>query len=121
MKVAIARFYSNNLSEEVKKGHREKLAQGWIPTKPRLGYKTVGEKGHKINVIEPDVAPHIVKMFEWYATGNYSLSRLESELYKAGLRTESGKMICKSRIHRLLREPFYCEKMRLIGVIHDGL
>jgi site-specific DNA recombinase len=120
MKVAIARFYSNNLSEEVKKGHREKLAQGWIPTKPRLGYKTVGEKGHKIHVIDPDVAPYIVKMFEWYGTGNYSLSRLQSELHKAGLRTENGKMICTSRLHRLLREPFYYGKIRWSGGIHEG-
>src|SRR6266540_974760 len=41
MKVAIAKFYSENLSEEVKKGQKEKLAQGWLPAKPRWGYKTV--------------------------------------------------------------------------------
>ena len=59
-------------------------------------------------------------MFEWYATGNYSLARLEIELYKAGLRTEKGRMVCTSRLHRLLSEPFYCGKMRWSGGIHDG-
>src|SRR5579859_8020506 len=43
MKVAIARFYTNNLSEEVKKGQKEKLAQGWMPMRAKLGYKSVGE------------------------------------------------------------------------------
>src|SRR3990167_6399459 len=78
MKVAVARFYTNNLSEEVRKGQKEKLAQGWLPTKPPLGYKTIGEKGHKIHVIEEQTAPGVRQMFEWYATGNYSLARLES-------------------------------------------
>ena len=37
MKVAVARFYTNNLSEEVRKGQKEKIAQGWLPTKPPVG------------------------------------------------------------------------------------
>jgi len=42
VKVATAEYYVRLLSENVKKGQKEKLAQGWIPTKPPLGYKTVG-------------------------------------------------------------------------------
>src|SRR3989344_6728928 len=57
MKVAIARFYTNNLSEEVRKGQKEKLAQGWIPMRAKIGYKTIGEKGHKIHVIDEEKAP----------------------------------------------------------------
>lgn len=44
IKVSVAEYYLDNLSEEVKKGQKEKLAQGWLPTRPPLGYKTVGEK-----------------------------------------------------------------------------
>ena len=76
MKVAVARFYTNNLSEEVHKGQKEKIAQGWLPTKPPTGYKTIGEKGHKIHVIDNETAPHLKKMFELYATGNYSIQKL---------------------------------------------
>ena len=63
MKVSIARFYTDNLSEEVKKGQMEKLAQGWLPTKPPLGYKTVGDKGHKIHIVDADIAPFIRRIF----------------------------------------------------------
>jgi len=76
IKVSVAQFYTDNLSEEVKKGQMEKIAQGWLPSKPPLGYKTVGEKGHKVHVIDENVAPLIRKMFELYATGNYSLKKL---------------------------------------------
>src|SRR3989344_5247193 len=80
MKVAIARFYTNNLSEEVKKGQKEKLAQGWLPTQPPLGYKTTGEKGRKTIVVDEASAPLVRKMFELYASGNYSLGMLYSEM-----------------------------------------
>jgi len=120
MKVAIARFYANNLSEEVRKGQREKLAQGWLPTTPPLGYKTIGEKGHKIHVIDKEVAPLVRKMFNLYATGNYSLNALLQKMYEEGLRNRKGRRICKSRLHEYLSEPFYYGKFRWSGQIHKG-
>jgi len=84
MKVAIARFYTNNLSEEVRKGQKEKLAQGWLPTKPPLGYRTIGDKGHKIHIIDEEKAPLVKKIFELYSSGNYSLNELVRVIYKEG-------------------------------------
>ncbi|MCE9585053.1 recombinase family protein [Candidatus Nomurabacteria bacterium] len=121
MKVAIARFYTNNLSEEVRKGQKEKLAQGGLPQKPPTGYKTIGDKGHKIHIIEEETAPHIKKMFELYATGNYSLTGLEDEMYKIGLRSRNGKKILQSRIYELLQDPFYYGKMRWKGQIYPAI
>lgn len=111
IEIVLAKKYIANLSEEIRKGQKEKIAQGWLPTKPPLGYKTVGEKGRRTQVIDETVAPHIRKMFSWYATGNYTLSRLEVELYEAGLRTRSGKKLGISRIHLMLSEPFYYGKI----------
>jgi len=112
MKVAIARFYTNNLSEEVRKGQKEKIAQGWLPTKPPLGYKTIGEKGHKIHVIDEEKAPYIKKMFELYSSGNYSTPSLVEVIYKEGLRNRSGKKVGKSRLYDMLSDPFYYGDMR---------
>lgn len=120
MKVAIARFYTNNLSEEVKKGHREKIEQGHLPLKPRFGYKTKEENGHKIHVINEEVAPYLCNMFEWYATSNYSLERLERDLYKAGLRSQSGKKLATSMIHRYLSDPYYYGAIKWKGKLYPG-
>ena len=57
IKVEVAQYYINNLSEEVRKGQKEKIEQGWLPTKPPLGYKTIGEKGRKTHVIDEELAP----------------------------------------------------------------
>jgi len=120
MKVAIARFYTNNLSEEVRKGQKEKLAQGWLPTKPPLGYKTIGDKGHKIHVIDEEKAALVKRMFELYSSGNYSLNELVRVMYKEGLRNRGGRKVGKSRIHEMLSDPFYYGKIRWKGEIYDG-
>jgi len=46
IEIVLAKKFIANLSEEVKKGQKEKIAQGWLPTRPPIGYKTIGEKGH---------------------------------------------------------------------------
>lgn len=120
MKVAIARFYTNNLSEEVRKGQKEKLSQGGLPTKPPIGYKTIGEKGHKIHIIDEEVAPLVRKMFELYSTGNYSINALTEIMYKEGLRGRTGARIGKSRIHEHLSNPFYVGKLRWNNEIYPG-
>jgi len=120
IEIVLAKKYISNLSEEVKKGQKEKLAQGWLPTKPPLGYKTVGDKGHKIHVIDKEKSPLIKKMFELYSSGNYSLSAINKLLHKEGLRNISGNKIPKSRIHELISDPFYCGKVRWKGEIYKG-
>jgi DNA invertase Pin-like site-specific DNA recombinase len=121
IKVEVAQYYTNNLSEEVKKGQKEKIAQGHLPTTPPLGYVTKGEKGKKIHAPDILTAPLIRKMFELYSTGNYSLSRLELELFNAGLRKRSGKRLLANRIHLLLSNPFYCGKLRWNDVTYDAI
>lgn len=120
IKVSVAQYYIDNLSEEVKKGQKEKIAQGWLPAKPPLGYKTVGERGHKIHVIDEEKAPLIRKMFELYATGEYSLKKLVETMYESGLRTRGGNKLVKSRLAELLSDPFYCGKIQWNDQVYDG-
>src|SRR3989344_3639582 len=43
IRVLLAKNFAENLSEEVKKGVREKLSQGWLPARPKIGYETIGD------------------------------------------------------------------------------
>ncbi len=112
IEIILAKKYISNLSEEVKKGQKEKIAQGWLPTKPPLGYKTTGDKGHKIHIIDQNKSPFIKKMFELYSTGNYSTPALVEVMHEEGLRNHSGKKVGKSRLYDLLSDPFYCGQMK---------
>jgi len=55
-----------------------------MPMRAKLGYKTVGEKGHKTHVIEGAIAPLVRQMFELYSTGNYSIKALMDSMTKVG-------------------------------------
>ena len=106
IKVLMAKNYCDNLSEEVKKGHHEKLLKGIWPSKAPIGYLNRLEN-HTI-VIDPQKAPIIKKAFELSSTGNYSLSLLKKELYKMGLRgVRSSKELSKQSMSSILSNPFY--------------
>jgi site-specific DNA recombinase len=120
IKVSVAQYYIDNLSEEVKKGQKEKIAQGWLPTKPPLGYKTIGEKGHKTHILNEEKAILVKRMFELYSTGNLSLKKLTEQMFKDGLRSNYDNKVVKSRIHDLLTDPFYYGKIRWNGDIYEG-
>jgi site-specific DNA recombinase len=62
----------------------------------------------------------VKRMFELYATGNYSLVKLVEVMYKEGLRTKKGNMLVKSRMASLLSHPFYYGKIRWNGRLYDG-
>lgn len=120
VKTAVAQFYADNLSEEVKKGQKEKLAQGWLPTIPPVGYKTIGEKGHKIHEIDNDKAPLVKKMFELYATGNYSTKSLTKKMKSLGLTNKNDRPFAKSSIADLLSKKFYIGINEWKGKEYEG-
>ncbi|MFA5024332.1 MAG: recombinase family protein [Patescibacteria group bacterium] len=120
VKVATAEYYIRLLSENVKKGQKEKLAQGWLPSKPPLGYKTTGEKGHKIHIIDPDKSPLVKKMFDLYASNRYSTKKLADEMHKLGMRSRGGNKVSHSRVHQLLGDPFYYGMNRWNGKVAQG-
>lgn len=120
IEIVLAKKYIANLSEEVKKGQKEKISQGWLPTTPPLGYKTIGEKGHKIHTIDEKFAPYIREMFNLYASGNYSTVSLGLKMYQLGFRSRAGFRVAKSKIHKLLCEPFYYGKFMWNNVLYQG-
>ncbi|KAA3621015.1 MAG: recombinase family protein [Bacteroidetes bacterium] len=120
MKVAVARFYTNNLSEEVRKGQKEKIAQGWFPGRSPLGYKSVGVHGHKTLVLDEKTAPLIKEIFDLYASGNHSVLSIRQKMYERGLRSTTGGSLSASMIHRYLQNPFYYGAIKWRDELYPG-
>ena len=119
IKVTVAQLYIDNLSEEVKKGQKEKLAQGWLPTKPPLGYKSTGEEGRRRHTPDEITKPIIMEMFNTYATGCCSLLTL-TDTINSKLEPLIGKKLSRSMVHRYLTNPFYIGKNRWNGNVTQG-
>lgn len=117
--LSLARNYSNNLSEETKKGMNEKAAQGWYPGSNKRGYKTSGEIGHKIWVIDEESDYNYIEIaFNLYDTGNYTLRTLAIELFQQGWNL-NGKQVSISELHNILSDPFYCGQFIWKGKLHE--
>lgn len=105
IKVLMAKNYIDNLSEEVKKGMREKAEQGDWPGKAPIGY--LNNKADRRVEVDPIRASMVKRMFELYASGNYSLSKLRKKIYSDGLKSTNGMQLFKSMVERILKNPFY--------------
>ncbi len=122
IKVLMAKNYIDNLSEEARKGQQEKAEQGIWPTKTPLGYRnTTGPDGKKIIAVDPDVAPIITKLFEWYATGQLSLKEAAKKAQTAGLvYRKSGAKVPVSTVHNILRCRLYTGMFNWKGKLIQG-
>ena len=111
------KYYVDNLSENIKRGHRNKVKNGIWPQMAPLGYMNVKGKG-----IIPDVlnAPLIKKTFEAYATGNFTLRQVREKFNELGLKRKSGKELAVSNYQQILKNPIYTGLMRYNGEIHEG-
>jgi DNA invertase Pin-like site-specific DNA recombinase len=100
IQVAVAKHYSENLREEVKKGMREKAEEGIYPGRAPFGYKN-NSITRSIDV-DPQRAPLLKQIFEMYASGHYSLSTLREKVWK-----DWGIRINRSYLETMLKNPFY--------------
>ena len=120
IKVALAKHYIDNLSEETRKGMTEKAAQGTWPSYAPIGYVNVGDNGHRKVALDPERAPLVRQVFEWYAQGGTSISEVHGKAVEAGLRTRAGKPIARSMIGTLLGNAFYTGRFVWKGREYPG-
>lgn len=105
MQCAMARFFLNNLSDEVKKGYGILVDDGFYPHIPPLGYYSKLEDHRAIE--DPSVSKYVRRAFELCATGEHSEKKIAQILYDEGLRSRKGKRVNKSTIASMLHNHFY--------------
>lgn len=112
MKLGLSKYYSDAISDNVKRAFEQKRRNGeWTGT-VRLGYLNValdeGKRLRKDIIVDPERGHLITRMFELYATGLYSLETIRLQMIDLGLRTLKGNKPSKSGIENLLKDSFYC-------------
>ena len=127
---SIAEFYSRNLANEVIKGMGEKARNGGTLGKAPLGYVNVrarDENGREVRTVALDEerAPLLRLAFSEYATGNWTVSQLADHLNTLGLSIpptprRCAKPITATRLHKILRHPYYKGTIFFQGVEYVG-
>lgn len=122
--LGLAKYYSDAISDSVKRAYEIKIKRGeWIG-RPPIGFKSVyandedRERRKRTNIIpDPKTAPLIKRMFELYANGT-SVKLLADKMGKMGLNgTKSKKGITPNVVYSCLTNPFYYGVMKINGVL----
>ncbi len=113
-----SKYYIDNLSENIKRGHRQKLKNGLWPQMAPLGY--LNNKETKQIYVDKEKSPLIKKAFEAYATGKYALKEIRKIINDLGLKGRRGSLLSVSNYQYLLQNPFYYGLIRYNGEYFEG-
>ena len=113
-----SKYYIDNLSENIKRGHRQKLKNGLWPQMAPLGY--LNNKETKQIYVDKEKSPLIKKAFEAYATGKHTLKEIRKIINELGLKGRRDSLLSVSNFQYLLRNPFYYGLIRYKGEFFEG-
>lgn len=105
--MALAKYYSDSISDNVKRRFEQMLHDGiWVHRAP-IGYKNVriDEKTADI-VVDTERAPFVVRGFELRSTG-LPYEVIAKQLADEGLRSAYGNKVGKSYIEQMINNTFY--------------
>ena len=112
------KYFVDSLSENVKRGIRQKLRRGEWSWGAPVGY--INNRNTRNIDHDPEKAPIVRKAFELYATGVYTLPGLQKTLKDLGLRSRKDYALSVSCVQAMLTNPLYCGMMRVGGELHPG-
>lgn len=119
-----SKYYSDALSENVKRGNRTKIENGWRPSLAPIGY--LNDAATKTIVKDPVHFPVIRQMFDLMLTGAYTpkqVARIARDDW--GFRTPKrrkigGVPLAMSSVYKILSNPFYAGMILWDGQIYPG-
>lgn len=116
MSLGLAKYYSDAISDNTRRAFEQKRRNGEWTTQAPLGYlNTENPNGSKDIILDPQRAYHIQKIYELYATGNYSVKTLLAEITRNGLNTRKNSKVTPSMLHAILKNKFYIGIMTCKG------
>jgi site-specific DNA recombinase len=113
-----SKYFSDNLVENVKRGIRQKLRRGEWLTKAPYGYVN----NLKTKTIEPHpvYSKIVVRAFEEYVKGIYTIEKLAKFLADLGMVTSNQTPLAKASIVRLLTNRAYLGFIKHHDEWHNG-
>lgn len=115
--------------EDIRNKMLHKAQNGGTTGRAKLGYLNTRKDidGRLVNTIDTDPvrAPLVRWAFEQYATGEYSLARLQREMADQGLVTRrtatwAEKPVSRSQLGVILRDPYYLGMVTFKGQVFPG-
>ena len=113
-----SKYYVDNLSENVKRGNRQKLRRGDWPNKAPFGY--LNDRATKTIYVDEERAGYVRQAFKQFATGGYTYVDIRDFFTNHSIRNPSGTVLHLDKVKRILTDPFFYGVMRFNGELHEG-
>ena len=113
-----SKYYVDSLSENTKRGLRQKVRRGEYPSLAPVGY--INDSRSKTVIVDKKKSIIIRQAFELYAEGNHRLEDISDFLAQNNIVSRSGKRIHITRTTFILKNPFYTGLFRYAGEIYEG-
>jgi site-specific DNA recombinase len=109
--LGLAKYYSDAISDNVKRAMEQKLRKGEWPAKAPYGYKNIRRENGFADIVIDEYGSHVIRtVFELYATGAYSIDLLCKKI-----KTDFGIKWPKGSLAAILDNTFYHGEMRIKG------
>lgn len=119
-----SKYYSDALSENIKRGNQTKIDKGWRPSRAPLGYRNCPVT--RTIIPDPDHFPLVRQIFELFLTGTYTprsiaiMARDEWGFRSPRTKRRGGKPLVLSTVYKILGNPFYVGRFEWNGQIYPG-
>ena len=113
-----SKYYVDNLSENTKRGLRQKVRRGEMPGRAPLGY--INDIRTKTVIVDKRRSSFVIEAFELYAKGQSRLQDIADFLSSKGVKTKGDKPLKKDQITKMLTNPFYYGHFRYAGEVFEG-
>ena len=113
-----SKYFSDNLSENVCRGMRQKLRRGEWPAQAPLGY--LNSKTPPKIIFDTQRSRLVRRLFEEFASGNYTVESIKRASWSWGLTARHGKPLVTSQVHSILANSFYYGLLKFFGETFEG-
>ena len=101
--LGLAKYYSDAISDNVKRAQEQMLRMGTYPARPSYGYKREPISKDKTEIVVDEFSSKVVqKAYEWYAMNSFSM-----ELLRQKIKSEFGVDWSNGMTDKILKDPFY--------------
>ena len=113
-----SKYYVDNLSENTKRGLRQKVRRGEFPGLAPVGY--INDIRTKSIALDKRYAPIVLQAFELYAKGDKRLADIVDYFAANGVVSKTGKNISKDKVKYIFNNPIYYGHFYYMGEVHEG-
>lgn len=111
MSISLAKYYSDAISDTVKRAQEQKIRKGEYPAASPFGYKNVDIDEKKWIVPHEHNSYAVKAIFNWYTSSSFSMSEIVEKL-KHEFRLKKSK----SMVAKILKDKFYIGIMTWNGI-----